>query len=299
MLNYLRYIISLLFICCPLLLHAQTATEPPQFTEAVLVKPIKNKVTTIDLSVGGILNTGNTRSLAVSGGLNILWQRQYNAIAADAKILYAQSALRDSSTNKFANWEATSESYLGKIRYDYLPTNMDSIFTAALGRRDIFAGLDLRLDIQLGYMRNLILQKNRDGKDSNRLWFEIGYDFTFDDLYPNPLIDKKTNLVLKGTQEQHAARLYLGYLTQLNDAVFFKTGAEGLFGLLYFDPIDFRLNWTTEIRVKLIGNIQASLDFTLRYDSEPVPGADPVDTLTTINLIANMDIDKLLGAPAS
>ena len=70
--------------------------------------------------------------------------------------------------------EETVKNLNAKLRYDYYLTLMDALFVAIVLRWDEFAGLDLRVQGQLGYLRNFLR------KDGHRFWGEVGYDLTVD-----------------------------------------------------------------------------------------------------------------------
>ena len=227
-------------------------------------------------ALGAILTTGNTRNFSLSAGSRLALKRGQNAFAAEFQMVYGRAALRDETTGDFGDWELTAQNINAKARYDRFFTLMDAIFAAAVYRRDTFAGLDVRLQGQLGYLRNIYKGEN------HRLWGEVGYDITFDNFDPDPLLDADGN-ELDGEEVLHSARAFIGYDNHLNEAVTLLTGLEALFDVQEADNV--RLAWVTELRSKVADSLQVGLNFTLRYDNVPVEGAEKLDTLTTLNLL--------------
>jgi putative salt-induced outer membrane protein YdiY len=165
-----------------------------------------------------------------------------------------------------------------KGRYDFFLTPMDALFVASVYRWDTFAGLDARVQGQLGYMRNLY--KATD----HRFWAELGYDLTYDNYDPDPLPDPDNmGAFLDGDDVVHSARGFLGYDNKLNAVLTFATGLEGLLNVE--DTKDLRLAWESALRSAIGGNFQLEVKFTLQLDTQPVPGTKKVDTISTVNLI--------------
>src|SRR6185312_15987407 len=78
-------------------------------------------------------------------------------------------------------------------RYALFLSTMDALFLSGIYRWDTFAGLDARLQGQVGYMRNLYVEEKL------RLWGELGYDLTYENYDPDPLPDPvNTGRFIKG-----------------------------------------------------------------------------------------------------
>lgn len=240
--------------------------------------PAENQ-TTWTLSAGGILNTGNTRSIAASLASRFLVQRSRNMVSGDLQIAYGEASLRDDNGD-FGPYQKNTENYNAQARYDRFLTDWDALFLAGRFRSDQFAGIDSRIQGQLGYLRELYKQLNQ------RLWGEVGYDLTLDNFHPDPLLDPDTGVELDGTQTVHSARLFLGYDNHVTKTLTFLTGVEGLFDVEDRDNV--RIQSITEISSDIADNLQFGLNFTLRFDNVPVAGAEKLDTLTTLNLIYSL-----------
>jgi hypothetical protein len=254
----------------PIVEHAQAVAAPPAefYRETLFV-----------LSAGATLNTGNTRSFAANVGSRFTLKRDRHQLTLEGQFIYGLAALRDEgdvdgdgNINEFNDYDLNSRQLSGLARYDFFMTTDDALFASVGPRWDTFAGLDFRIQNQVGYMRNFF-----SVLDKHRGWGEIGYDLTYDNWTNG---DDQTN---------HSVRAFLGYDNHINEMVTFLTGLEGLFNVERSD--DVRVNWNAELTSKLVDAFQAGVRFTLRYDNEPVPGAEKLDTITTMNLLYAMDFE--------
>lgn len=259
---------------------AQTPPTAAQHTERTTDAAPADDETTWTVSLGAVLNTGNTRSFAVSGGSKLALKRSHNVFAAELTGNYGTASVRDDA-GEFQDYVVSAENISGKARYDRFFTEMDAAFVAAAALRDRFAGLDARIQGQLGYLRNFF--KMCEGK--HRFWGEIGYDLTFDDFEPDPLLDPD-GVELDGTAILHSARVFLGYDNHVTENVTFLTGLETLIDVEDLDNV--RLNSVSELRSKIGGKLQLGVQFSLRFDNVPVQGTDELDTTTTLNLLYSL-----------
>jgi putative salt-induced outer membrane protein YdiY len=152
---------------------------------------------------------------------------------------------------------------------------------AGVYRWDTFAGLDARVQGQLGYMRNFFKVEN------HKFWGELGYDVTYDNYDPDPLLDPTDpSIILPGSDVVHSARGFLGYNNELNEEVMFLTGVAALVNVE--DTDDVRVTWNSALRSTIGAGFQLELKLLLDLDTQPVPGKEKVDTTTTVNLIYNL-----------
>ncbi|MBO6938527.1 MAG: DUF481 domain-containing protein [Deltaproteobacteria bacterium] len=258
----------------PSLTHAQAA-DPAQFTQAANTdKP--DEVLDWNLSAGGVFASGNTRSWTLNAGTAFKLVRGRHGFSLTWGLAYGRADL--TPNDDATDYEDTVRNSNARARYDFYLTKMDALFAAVAHRWDTFAGLDTRLQGQVGYLRNIFAEEN------HRLWGEVGYDLTWDNFDPDPLLDPDDpTIVLDGTQIVHAARGYLGYDNQLNENVHFTTGVEALFNLQ--EGRDVRVNFDAALQASLIGSLSLELKFKMLFDNVPVPGKVETDTLTTVNLV--------------
>ena len=105
-----------------------------------------------------------------------------------------------------------------KLRYDFYITDMDAIFAAVAYRHDRFAGLEHRVQGQLGYLRNIFREKN------HRFWGELGGDVTYDYQY----IDDGMSNITFGEETVFSIRAFIGYDNKLSETLTYTTGLEVL-----------------------------------------------------------------------
>ncbi len=282
-------LVALALSLSPALAVAQAAPH----TESVAAPPAEDADDTVfTLTLGATLNFGNSRSFQANGATHFLLHREQHMLTLDLAAAIGLAAARQTDAMTGARtWGDMTENtrnVLGRIRYDFFIDPDDALFVSIAGRHDTFAGLDFRFQGQAGYLRNLFREEN------HRFWGEIGLDITVDDRFPNPLPNPNATAGMCGgvdqppcflpdIEDQYSARVYLGYDNHMNDAWTLQTGLEALFDFVNGDNI--RLSSISELRLRVDTNLQAGLRFTLLFDNVPVPGNDPVDTTTVLNLV--------------
>lgn len=267
----------LLGIACATVAQAQPAAIE-QHTEAVTADAFQEDVTTLNASFGGSMNTGNTEAWQLNTGSAFSVIRDRHGFALNMDFSYGRAnAAEPEGTPANEELVDTVRNLKTKARYDFFFTPLDAVFLAGAYRWDTFAGLDARLQGQLGYMRNLFKETD------HRFWAELGYDITYDNYDPDPLVDAATMMLLPGDEVVHSARGFLGYDNKLSATLTFLTGIEALLNVE--ETSDVRLSWDNALRSAISGSFQLEAKFSLQLDTEPVPGTKKVDTLTTLNLI--------------
>ncbi len=255
---------------------AQTLVADDDRERATTEAPEKDELNWA-ASAGGVISTGNTESWQLTAGSTFRSVFGSHGIGAEAAFNYGQANLEDDMGVR-DGFDETAKNFNGRLRYDYFLTPNDALFIAGVYRWDPFAGLDARVQVQAGYLRNLYAVEN------HRLWGEAGYDITYDNFDPDPLLDENDpTIILDGTAVVHAARLYLGYDNQLNEAVQFLAGLEALVNVE--DAEDTRLNGDAALRSSVADNLKLEVKFRLQFDNVPVPGAENLDTTTTVSVI--------------
>lgn len=269
--------------------HAQQPAAVELHTEKTAAEAPSDDATSLAASLGGTLNTGNTQMWQVTLGSDLLIVRDPHAITAMLAFAYGEANIPSDAVDSF---EPTVQNLRARARYDYFLTRMDALFAAGAFRWDEFAGLDSRIQGQLGYLRYF------HRTDIHRFWGEIGYDITRDDYHPLPnpdfMLDADGDpvdptipeLTGDGSEVTHSARLFIGYDNRLTEAVTYLGGIEGLINVE--QPEDTRINVDNALRSKLGGNFQLELKFSLQFDNIPVPGAKSLDTQTIGSIIYNL-----------
>jgi hypothetical protein len=284
---------------CALLLavtsvHAQSAA-PPAAQDHMLAS----------LAAGAALNGGNTEAYSANGGGRfsaLLYPHQFN-VEALGTLGYARNPLT-------TEVEKTSANILGRARYDMFLSRMDAVFVALAPRRDTFAGLNIRLQTQLGYLRNLYFPD-----DAHRFWAELGYDLTYDDFAAITTTNVETNppelpaaqphqTILRSTSYTHdpghdvvhSGRLFFGYTNTMHALATLNLGAETLFDVE--DAKNVRINGTAEVNSSLGARFKLGVQFRILFDNVPVEGVrKKTDTITALQLIYTYD--SLAAQPAA
>jgi putative salt-induced outer membrane protein YdiY len=251
-----------------------------QHTEAVVADEFQADVTTLNASLGGSLNTGNTEAWTLTTGSAFVLVRDRHGLALNMDFAYGRANVAEAEGEpEVDELVDTVRALRTKGRYDLFITPMDSIFAASAYRWDTFAGLDARVQGQLGYMRSFFKVPD------HRFWGELGYDITYDNYDPDPLLADPADpmSVLPGDEVVHSVRGFLGYDNKVNAALTFITGLEGLLNVE--DTKDLRVNWDNALRSAVSGALQLEVKFSLQLDTQQVPGTEKVDTATTLTLI--------------
>lgn len=265
--------LAALAICVTALVASTAAAQPEeveQHLEEVAEEAPEDDATKWDLSLGGVMQTGNTQQYTLTGGSLFELIRGQHGFLAEIQGNYGRAVVEEDG-----DYVDTAQNVRMRVRYDFFFTEMDALFAAFVFRHDPFAGLDYRMQGQIGYARYFIRAED------HRFWSEIGYDLTYDNYDPDPLIVDM--MVQDGTAVTHSARLFVGYDNQLNEEVQFRTGLEALINVE--GPSDTRINWESSLKSAIGGNFQVELKFLLQFDNEPVPGNESLDTTTQVNLI--------------
>ena len=234
--------------------------------------------TELSLTGGGLFASGNSSLFAVTGGLSHRLRRGDNQFTLIAAGNYSRAAVGKAPPT------ATVENIQGRTRYDRFVGDRITVFLGLQARRDRFAGLDLRMQVDPGVGYYFINEANRV------FWGEVGYDFLYDVRRDDSRIQKDAAgkldpslPLLDKTQAVHSARAFLGYRYKINDGVQISSGLEFLQGIS--DGEIRRVNGDLVVASKFTDAFSLATSFLLRYDSKPLPGKQNLDTITSINLV--------------
>ena len=251
-----------------------TAPTPPTDTW----QPNVPNHTLFEIGGGVQSDTGNSQLLKANGKLTLDSQVSDNGFLLTAVGNYSQSAGQDKPVL------LSVENFEGSARYDRFYSKGSSNFLSVTGRYDFFEGLDLQLNVDLGY--KLVFVKN----SAFSFWAELGYDFQLK-LFNSTVLaqaDQEEGQALPGSATLQSIRGYLGATYAFNKFVDAKTGVEWLQGLyddaLGWKPNEFRVVYDISLKATLVKGLSVSLSFNLRYDNAPLPDVLPLDTSTTANL---------------
>jgi hypothetical protein len=239
--------------------------------------------TTATLSAGGQLATGNSRLLA--GTVNGAYATRFGNDAIGASILgnYGQGAPPGDQVVE------TAENLQLRFRYDRYVSDPMALFLIDTLRHDRFQGLDVRYNLDPG-LKYLFLKE-----ETNGLWGELGYDFQADvrrdpdrlvvDANGDPVIDPATGRqqILSKTATDHSVRAFVGGKHAFNKEVTFTLGAEYLQSAV--DTTRYRFNFDALFAAKVSGGLAVGIGFSARFDHDPLPGKEKLDTATTLSII--------------
>ena len=255
-----------------------------QITGATAPPPKESMdATELNIAAGGIFNTGNSRSIAITGMGKFLLRRSIHQFTAAAAGNYGQAALASRDDPATADIDEsdvrrTVSNAQGQLRYEVFFHERFSAFLMTTARYDEFQGLDLRLNVDPGIAMYAIQQ------EKHKLWFEVGYDYQVDVRRVEALREAEalTMQDLERVRQNHAARLFGGYTNNLSKYVTFDTGLEYLQSFLIGRW--FRFNWVNALSVQINNRFSLATTFTLRYDNLPLPGIQKLDTVTAVLL---------------
>jgi hypothetical protein len=258
--------------------HAQAPAEAPH-SGKVALDEFQKDVTSFSTSFGGALSSGNTQALQATVGTIFGMVRDRHAFDLSMDFVYGRA--RPAASEGMVD---TARNLRSRGRYALFLSTMDALFVAGMYRWDTFAGLDARLQGQVGYMRNLYTE------DKLRLWGEVGYDLTYENFDPDPLPDPANpDRRLKGSQYLHSARLFLGYDNQINAMMVVLMGVEGLLNVE--EPSDSRVNADLALRSVVVDRLQLEFKASIQVDTKPPvrPAGEPplykYDGILKLNLI--------------
>ncbi len=252
-------------------------TGPKGPLDAPKIAKPSTDVTNVTLSAGGLLASGNSRTLALSANGAFDMRRGDNAFAASLITNYGESAAKSGDPMK-----ASSENFQGRLRYDRYLNDSMSLFLIGTGRYDRFQGLAFRLNLDPGF-KYIVLKD-----DVSALWAEAGYDFQYDIRTDSGRAPKDpTSGPLDRTVTDHSARVFVGYRRAFSSDVTFSTGLEFLQSFANRDigDKDTRLNFDAILAAKLFEGFSLGVGFSARYDRLPLPEKKELDTITTLSII--------------
>lgn len=234
--------------------------------------------TTLSLSAGALIATGNSRLIAVTvnGEGETRWGD--NAVGLFLLGNYGRSAAPEQPET------VTTENLQARLRYERYLSHEASLFLINSGRHDRFQGVELRYNLDPGF-KYLLLKLLHSS-----FWVEAGYDLQYDVRRSDALLVENpdmTTYALSRTQADHSVRAFVGFKHAFSSEVALSTGAEYLQSVLEADQ--YRVNYDLLFTAKVGGGLAVGLGFSTRFDHRPLPGKQQVDTATTVSLIYALD----------
>lgn len=241
--------------------------------EASEARPEAKEESELELSAGGLLATGNSRSSAATGAGKLRLRRADNQYSANLAGNYARAAASPDDP-----METSVSNIQGRVRYDRFLSDAWSLFVAESGRRDRFQGLSLRLNFDPGVAYYFF------DYEKHRLMGELGYDFQYDVRRDENIAESALEGIdVDKTHVTHSGRAFAGYENKLNQAVSFSTGLEYIQAIT--ESESWRLNWDVGLNSSIAESFSLAATFSLRYDNNPLPGVEKTDTTTGLSLV--------------
>jgi Protein of unknown function, DUF481 len=259
---------------------AKVLVDAPKAADAPTVdKPTDG--TSATASAGGQLVSGNSRLLALTGSGLFDTRKGNNGFGAALVGNYGQGAPPGSDVVE------TAENVQGRLRYDRYVAEQASAFLIATGRHDRFQGLDFRLNIDPGF-KYLFFKQGAEA-----LWAEAGYDFQYDirrddalqelDATNKAIVANGQPVLLPKTAVDHSLRFFYGVRHSFNKDVTLALGYEYLQS--FVESTRYRLNFDLLFAAKVSGGLAVGFGYSARFDHDPLPGKERLDTTMTANVI--------------
>lgn len=280
-----------------------------QQQEKIALRPKVQEQTLINIAFGATINGGNTRTFA--GNLGGRFGQIHDNHQVMLEALGTLAGARSGSLSK-PDW--TARNVIARARYDLFLSRDNALFVAMAPRRDRFAGIDLRLQNQIGYLRNLYRPA-----ENHRFWSELGYDFTYDNfaavdktvssditsrvrdvetqvpVRPDPPLVPEGATITQAVKTRgreghnfvHSARIFFGYTNRLFTSASLSLGAETL--LDFQDKRNVRVNGLAELTSSITQSFKLGVQSRLLFDNVTVPNADKLDTIVAVQLVYTFD----------
>lgn len=230
---------------------------------------------TASVSAGGLSSSGNSRLVAFTGSGGFDWRRGYNGVGASLVGNYGRSAPPG------GQMATTTENAQGRVRYDRYVIDDASVFLLATGRHDRFQGLAFRLNLDPGFKYLFV------NRPATALWAEAGYDFQYDTRTSasRDVKDDMGDVIgrLDKHETDHSARVFLGFRHEFNDKTALSNGIEYLQSFVHSKQ--YRFNYDVLFTAKVWGDLAVGAGFNARYDNQPLPTKEKLDTTSTLSLV--------------
>ena len=252
----------------------KAAAGPAAPTEAPKIERAPEGITA-SLSAGGLTSSGNSKLVAFTGSGAFDMRTGDNGFGASLIGNYGESAPPD------GDMELTTQNLQGRLRYDRYLLDDASVFLLLTGRHDKFQGLAFRFNVDPGF-KYLFVNRPR-----TTLWGELGYDFQYDirNQEGREVRDEAGVLIetLDKTATDHSLRAYLGFRHSFNKEVTVSNGIEYLQS--FVDANRYRMNYDLLFAANIWGKFAIGAGFNARFDNQPLPDKEKLDTQTTLSLV--------------
>jgi putative salt-induced outer membrane protein len=265
---------------------ANEVTTVGKVETAQKADPAAKDATEWSLNAGGMLTTGNSRSMAGTFGTAFRARRDGNQFSAIGAANYGGN-----TPTGGGDFVKTADNQQLKARYDRFLSGEFVAFLGAQVRRDSLAGLVPRTQIDPGFGYYFY------DTATSSTWVEAGYDFLYDrrseeaidSAYATAFAkDPATAVRLDKTATAHSARLFYGLKSKLAEGTTITLALEFLQALSRNAATDnhpFRLNGDLIVNAKLTKTFSLAASYSLKYDTGALPGKEKLDTITALSLV--------------
>lgn len=255
--------------------EATAAVTGPTVQDAPAVEAPSPDSTSATVSAGALSSSGNSKMMAATANGAFDLRRGANGVGASVLGNFGRTAVEGE------DMETNVKNLQGRVRYDRFLIDEMSAFLIATGRYDRFQGLLFRLNLDPGIKYLFINQPDA------ALWGEIGYDYQHDIRNDQARVvrDDAGDRVgmLDRTEDDHSARAFVGFRYAFTPEVTLSTGLEYLQS--FVESEQYRLNYDAVFAAQIGGGLSLGMGFSARFDNNPLPEKEELDTATTINLI--------------
>ena len=229
-----------------------------------------NAVVSLVGEAGALWLTGNTASITANGRVAFGVKRAKNKFGLQIGGAYGRAKVEDV-------WADTATRIFGDVRYDRFLTDRNSLYVLGVASHDPFAGSLAKIGANLGYSRLLV------STDQHSLTAEGGINYTHDEFTGDPLPDPSS-------QNFVGARLFASYALNLNGTFGISQSVESLLGGTDNEAARFdgSLTAITGLSATITKILSLKIGFALNYDFVPPEGFKPIDTTTSLTLVATL-----------
>lgn len=243
--------------------------------------PAAKDATEWSINAGGLLTTGNSRSMAGTFGTAFRARRDGNQFSAVGAANYGGN-----SPSGGGDFVKTADNQQLKARYDRFLSGAFVAFLGAQVRRDSLAGLVPRTQIDPGFGYYFY------DTATSSTWVEAGYDFLYDrrseEAIDAAAVKDPTAPRLDKTATAHSARLFYGLKSKLAEGTTVTLALEFLQALSSNKATGnhpFRFNADLIVNAKLTKTFSLAASYSLKYDTGALPGKEKLDTITALSLV--------------
>jgi putative salt-induced outer membrane protein YdiY len=277
------------------------------------------------VSAGGQLASGNSNLYAATATGKFDIRRGSDVFAAGLIGNYSYSEIATTpspGTPPTSSWKKSTENVQGKVRYERFLTNNASLYAQVTGTHDAFQAIAFRLNLDPGF--KYLLVKNPSTTFWGEVGYDFQYDDHFVDSNDieqagagGPELDANGySYLISSNDTIESSRLFLGFNQAFNKDVNLNAGLEYLQGFggsgsnppgipagymtcatmpasmatNCVDPVSTslgasRINLDALFAANVGGGFSFGVGYSLKYNSDPLPGKKDIDQAATFNII--------------